>query len=146
MDKNNFKTSLSSTDIGSTIVSDKYDKKLAVDQSFSIKSNIDPRTGYPFTDIQIVMRAKSLSERNRLMDDLQVVKPDYLEDNVTDEQALDELTDRSVQLPSELLDEAKKNVTSKVFKHNKKVELDENKQLYEDFVKRTTPKSETKND
>lgn len=116
---------------------------LPIDQSFSIPSNINPQTGFPFTDIQLVMRANSLSERQRMMADIASNRPDYLDEKLTDEQCLDTVVSRSRQLPSELLDDAKENVEKSVSSHNKKVVEKQNQDMFDKFVK-STPSVESK--
>lgn len=118
---------------------------LPIDQSFSVKSNINPQTGFPFTDIQLVMRANSLSERQRMMADIASNRPDYLDEKLTDEQCLDAVAPRSRQLPSELLDDAKANVEQSVSSYNKKVVEKQSQDLFDKFVKNTPnvePKTE----
>lgn len=133
MDKRYFKNSVSSPerfmcdiqfgDIGS----------VAIDQTPAALANINPRTGFPYSDIQKIMIQTDVAERRRLLDNLPSFKADFLDDNVTDEQALSMLCPPSMQLPSEYAEEVSRRVNESFDKKSRDVERAEREQLLKDI-------------
>lgn len=107
---------------------------LPIDQSYGLSSNTNPATGFPFSDIQLVMRANTLAERNRLMDNLQVSQPDFIDEQVTDEQACESMLSQRDQLPSECIEFQQEKLSSEIDKHNSAVEDAARGALYDKFV------------
>lgn len=142
MDKIKFHGNCLSSDerIFADVKSDDKRFILPIDQSFGMVSNINPATGFPFTDIQLVMRAQSLAERNTLMDNLQSTKPDFIDDSITDEAALDSIMPSSAQLASEVADYQDEKLHGEIVEHNSEVEAAKKNELFNEFMKKQDSK------
>ena len=119
---------------------------LPIDQSYGLKSNINPATGFPFTDVQLVMRANTLSERNRLMDNLQVAPPDFIDDAKSDESVVSDMPNSRDQMPSEVIDYQQKELQGKIAEHNEEVSENERSALFEKFVDNVSSSDNSKSD
>lgn len=119
---------------------------LPIDQSYGLPSNINAATGFPYSDIQLVMRANSLAERNRLMDNLQVAQSDFIDEQVTNEQACTDMSDSRAQMPSECIEQQQERLHSAIEEHNSSVEEAARGALYDKFVNGSTSEPEPKTD
>lgn len=117
-----------------------------IDQSFGLVSNIDPATGFPFTDIQLVMRATNLADRNNLMENLQSFKPDFIDDSIPDEQAVGDVLPKDCQMPSEVLEHQFDKLEGEIREHNSEVEAAQKQELFDKFMEGNTSEVESKSE
>lgn len=134
MDKMKNKTCLSASEFNQTTIKFGEKGSVAIDQMPAAQANINPRTGFAYTDIQKIMIQNDVSERRRLLDNLQQFKADFLPADVTDEQAIASCTPASMQLPSQFAEE----VGNRIAKYNERVrarkEALEREQLLKDLA------------
>lgn len=128
------KTCLSASEFYQTTIKFGEKGSVAIDQMPAAQANINPRTGFAYTDIQKIMIQNDVSERRRLLDNLQQFKADFLPADVTDEQAIEMCSPASLQLPSQFAEE----VGNRISKYNERVrarhEALERAQILEDLA------------
>lgn len=111
------KTCLSASEFNQTIIKFGEKGSVAIDQLPASQANINPRTGFAYTDIQKIMIQNDVSERRRMLDNLQQFKADFLSADVSDEKAIEMCTPASMQLPSQFAEE----VGNRIAKYNERV-------------------------
>ena len=121
MDKNNFNSCLSYCERVDIEVCYGEHGSLSIDQTPAASANINPRTGFPYSDMQKIMMQTDISERRRLLDNMQSYKDDFLPDNVSAEDAVKYMNGSNMQLPSEFTEEVERFTSQWV--ENKKKEL-----------------------
>lgn len=133
MDKNNFKHSLSANErmMSAIVFGDK--RSVAIDQTPSGDANVNPRTGFAYSDFQKVMLQQDLSERRRIMDNLPSFKADFLSDDVPDEVAIRMMQPSNMQLPSEMTEHIQDSVIKSLNESRIKKELDDRQSILDDI-------------
>lgn len=111
MDKNNFKSCLSSFERLDNGISYGEKGSVCIDQTPCARANINPRTGFPYTDMQKIMLQQDLVERRRLLENMQSYRDDFLPADIKEEEAFKYMSGSNMQLPSEFTEEVER-VTS----------------------------------
>lgn len=120
-----------------------------IDQQPAKDFNVDPATGHPMSDITAVMKSQSLSAVRDALDIIETSKHDFLDDSVSDADALKYSIPRLCQLPSELAEYTesvtKARLQEKAVKQRDE-QLKKEQEEYENYLSELKKKSESKSD
>lgn len=143
MDKCNFKTCLSSNERHLAAISFGEDGSVAVDQSPCGRANINPRTGFAYSDLQKVMLQQDLNERRRLLDNLPSFRAEFLDEKMSDEDAIRFMQPSNMQLPSEFASEVERRLDFDLKQRADRQRVEERHELL-DFIagERKEPKED----
>lgn len=133
MDKNNFKSCLSDNERHLANIVFGEAGTVAVDQTPCGKANINPRTGFAYTDLQKVMIQQDLNERRRLLDNLPSFRAEFLDDKISDEDALRFMQPSNMQLPSEFANEVERRLGEELKRRESMRQVEERQELL-DFI------------